>query len=120
MLLLDGLPLRVAGTHLDLEPAARVETATLVRAEPVDILCADVNDRPGSPAWQVLAAGLIDPGSDATFPARAATRRIDALLVGPALVVLAFRVEPTSASDHLLLVADLARVGGSTHEGVQP
>ena len=119
VLLLDGLPVRVAGTHLDLEPNARLQTARLVRAAPVDVLCADVNDVPGSPAWEVLAAGLTDPGSGPTFPADAPARRIDALLVGPALVVLASRVEPTSASDHLPLVADLARVGGPPHEGVQ-
>lgn len=120
VLLLDGHPLHVAGSHLDLDPAARLVTAAAVRAQPVDVLCADVNDIPGSPAWRLLSDGLSDPGTAPTFPAAAPTRRIDALLVGPSLRVVGFRVEGTCASDHLLLVADLARVDGPTFEGARP
>lgn len=120
VLMLDGLPVRVAGTHLDLDPQARLVTASAVRADPVDVLCADVNDEPGSPAWKLLADGLTDPGAAPTFPARAPRRRLDALLVGPALRVVAFGVEATSASDHLLLVADVARVDAPTYEGASP
>ena len=124
VLLLDGLPLRVLGTHLDLTPEARLVTAAAARDEPVDVVCADVNDVPGSAAWQVLAAGLIDAGwaadglAEPTFPASSPRRRIDVVLVGPALAVVAFRVVDTRASDHRLLVADVARVGGPSYEGV--
>ena len=120
VLLLDGAPLRVLGTHLDLDADASLVTATAARDEPVDVLCADVNDQPGSAAWQVLSSGLHDPGSALTFPAAAPRRRIDALLLGPTLRVVAFTVVDTTASDHRLLVADVARVGGPSYEGAPP
>ena len=99
VLLLDGLPVRVLGTHLDLDAGARLTTAAVARDEPVDVLCADVNDHPDSPAWAVLADGLTDPGGEPTFPAGAPRRRIDALLVGPAFEVVSFGVHDTAASD---------------------
>jgi len=108
---LDGRELWVAGTHLDLEPAARLDSARRVRAALADgpvVLGADVNDLPGSPAWQALAHGLQDAGAGASFPARAPDRRLDALLVDPALEVLAHQVVATGgASDHLALCVDL-------------
>lgn len=113
----DGQRLTVAGTHLDLEAAARLDSARRVRdavppGVPV-VVGADVNDVAGSPAWEALGAGLVDVGGGlgATFPARNPRRRIDALLVDPRLSVAAAWVEPTGrVSDHLPVVADLARV----------
>ena len=107
---LDGRPLAVAGTHLDLEPAARVRTARAVRALAPDlplVLGADVNELPGGDAWSVLAAGLVDTGEQPTFPARAAARRIDLLAASPCLSVT-LQVHETSASDHLVLIADVS------------
>lgn len=106
-----GRPLVLAGTHLDLDPAARYDSAARVRAGlppgPL-VLGADVNDQPGSPAWSVLARGLEGVAGGPTFPARAPRRRIDALLHDPALELLAYDVVPTgAASDHLALCADL-------------
>ncbi len=107
---LAGRPLAVVGTHLDLEPTARLRTATAVRALAPDlplVLCADVNDLPGGPAWSVLAEGLTDVGTAATFAAAMPTRRIDLLAASPLLHV-ELRVLPTTASDHRVLVAEVA------------
>jgi len=106
----DG-ELVLAGTHLDLDPVARFDSAARVRAAlprgPL-VLGADVNDEPGSPAWTALAYGLEGVGGGPTFPARAPRRRIDALLHDPALELMAYEVVATgAASDHLALRADL-------------
>ena len=110
----DGRPLAVLGTHLDLEPAARLDTARHVRAAapaglPL-VVGADVNDEPRSPAWAVLSADLVDAGEGRgpTFSATNPRRRIDAVLVDPALHVEHCRVVDTGpVSDHLAVLADL-------------
>ena len=112
-----GREVVLAGTHLDLDPAARLASARAVRAAlppgPL-VLCADVNEQDDGPAWAALAHGLVDAGAGLgpTFPARAPRRRIDAVLVDPGLPVLAARVVPTgAASDHLALCVDLSGDG---------
>ncbi len=106
-----GGELVLAGSHLDLDPVARFDSAARVRAAlprgPL-VLGADVNDEPGTPAWTALAHGLDAVPGGATFPARSPRRRIDALLHDPALELLAYEVVATGpASDHLALRADL-------------
>lgn len=107
----DGLALDVLGTHLDLDPAARLDSARRLRVLTTPtVVGADVNEEAGSPAWQALAEGLVDVGRDLgpTFPLRAPRRRIDALLVHPSLdVVRASRPQVGPVTDHLPLVADL-------------
>lgn len=109
--LLGGRPLVLAGTHLDLDPAARLDSARRVRrALPPGplVLGADVNDEPGSASWAALAEGLVAAGGGPTFPARGPRRRLDALLVDPALQITAYEVVATGAvSDHLPVRADL-------------
>ncbi len=114
VLSIDGHRLGVLGTHLDLEPAARLDSATRLRAalpdHPPVIIGADLNDEPGSATWQALSCGLIDLGHDLgpTFPQQQPRRRIDALLVDPAYDVVAVsRPGPGPVTDHLPLVADL-------------
>lgn len=109
-----GVELQVLGTHLDLEAAARLDSARRVRAHAVAglplVIGADVNEVSGEPAWELLSAGLHDAGRDLgpTFPARAPRRRIDALLVDPVLQMASVHVPATGAvSDHLPVVADL-------------
>jgi endonuclease/exonuclease/phosphatase family metal-dependent hydrolase len=112
---LGGARLAVAGTHLDLDPVARLDSAGRVRAalpatHPL-VIGADVNEEPGGPAWVALAEGLVDAGRDGgpTFPLREPRRRIDALLVDPRLEVVDVRVpRPAPVTDHLPIVADLA------------
>lgn len=109
----DGGVLVLASTHLDLEPAARLDSARRVRAALPPgalVLGADVNDEPGSPAWAALADGLADAGEGLgpTFSVRDPRRRIDALLVGPALTLADRRlVDPGPVTDHRAVVADL-------------
>ena len=112
---LAGARLGVAGTHLDLDPAARLANATRVRdalpgTYPL-VLAADVNEEADGPAWQVLARGLVDAGRDAgpTFPLSDPRRRIDALLVDHRLDLRDVRVpRPGPVTDHLPIVADLS------------
>lgn len=112
---LDARPLAVLGTHLDLDPAARLDSARRLRATapaglPL-VVGADVNDEPGSPPWAALSAGLVDAGEGCgpTFSAANRHRRIDAVLVDPRLRVVACTVVDTGpVSDHLPVVADLA------------
>lgn len=111
--LLDGRPLAVAGTHLDLQPEARLDSARRVRAGlpalPA-VVCGDVNDEPGSPAWQELSRGLQDAAAACgpTFSVRSPRRRIDAVFVDPALEVTLCRVVPVGpVSDHSPLYAEL-------------
>lgn len=111
---IEGVELQVLGTHLDLSAAARVDSARRVRAQAAVgmplVVGADVNEQAGEPAWELLSAGLVDVGRDLgpTFPARDPRRRIDALLVDPALTVVhAQRLSTGAVSDHLPVVVDL-------------
>ena len=111
----DGARLGLLGTHLDLQPDARLDSARRLRRSALDLdvpllLAADLNDEPGSPTWTELSAGLVDLGRELgpTFPQRAPDRRIDALFADPVLEVLAVeRPDPGPVTDHLPLVADL-------------
>ena len=112
---LDGACLAVTGTHLDLEPSARLANAERVRGALPDryplVIGADVNEEPDGPAWAALADGLLDAARDCgpTFPLREPRRRIDALLVDPRLEVVSVEVpRPGPVSDHLPIVVDLA------------
>lgn len=111
----DGARLAVAGTHLDLEPAARLASAERVRGSLPEtyplVLGADVNEEPGGAAWAALSRGLVDAAASCgpTFPLREPRRRIDVLLLDPRLVAVAVQVpRPGPVTDHLPLVADLA------------
>jgi endonuclease/exonuclease/phosphatase family metal-dependent hydrolase len=110
-----GARLAVVGTHLDLDAGARLDSASRVRAALPDgaplLVAADVNERPGGPAWSALSAGLMDvaAGCGPTFPLRAPDRRLDGVFVDPRLEVLEVdvpRVPPVT--DHLPVVVDLA------------
>ncbi|MCY7366045.1 MAG: endonuclease/exonuclease/phosphatase family protein [Frankiaceae bacterium] len=119
---LAGARLAVAGTHLDLDPLARLDSARRVRTAAAGlgnllVLCADVNEEPGGPAWAELSAGLVDTAAACgpTFPLRAPRRRIDVLLADPRLVVQAVEVPRVGpVTDHLPLVLDLAWPPGRT------
>jgi len=111
----DGRRLTVLGTHLDLDPHARRDTAERLRALapicPPLLVGADVNELPGAPAWSALSAGLVDLAAELgpTFPQPAPQRRIDGVFADPALAVHAVsRPDPGPVSDHLPLVVDLS------------
>jgi endonuclease/exonuclease/phosphatase family metal-dependent hydrolase len=114
-----GVEFAVAGAHLATYPPERPGQARLLRealagvAEPV-VVGADLNDQPGSPTWQAVAGGLVDPGAAGavpTFSAADPRRRIDAIFVDRRIEVVGYQVLDTPAarraSDHLPVVADL-------------
>ncbi|MGQ0466019.1 MAG: endonuclease/exonuclease/phosphatase family protein [Sporichthyaceae bacterium] len=119
-----GARVLIGGTHLSLDSTEREQQAreAVRRAELLGVdhvvLCADVNDVPGSPTWHVLSEALLDAhavapvGGTLTFPAVAPNRRIDAVFVSKNVEVLGAGVpsglaNPGAASDHLPVVADL-------------
>ena len=113
VLAVDGHRFGILGTHLDLDPVARLDTAQRLRGalppQPPLIVGADLNEESGSPAWQALSAGLVDLGADLgpTFPQRQPRRRIDAVFADPTLEVRGVqRPDPGPVTDHLPLVAD--------------
>jgi endonuclease/exonuclease/phosphatase family metal-dependent hydrolase len=113
--------LTVACLHLPLEADLRVRHAQLAvaaldRRPPPHVICGDLNEPPGSPAWRLLehAAGR-DPAPDAgpTFPAGRPHTRVDAVFVGPGVDVPDYgdgNADPGDvlrASDHVPVVVDL-------------
>jgi endonuclease/exonuclease/phosphatase family metal-dependent hydrolase len=88
------------------------------------IVAGDLNEPAGGPAWLAWGEGIVDPAPDApaTFPAMAPRRRIDAVLAGPDVEVLAYgdgSADPgdvRAASDHLPVLA--AIVGRRRARGV--
>jgi endonuclease/exonuclease/phosphatase family metal-dependent hydrolase len=107
---IDGRRLSVLGTHLDLDPSARVDSAGALRASLYDVIGADVNEEPAGPAWQLLSGGLVDvsAGLPPTFSVANPRRRIDGLFGAPRLRALSCHVvECGPVSDHKPIVADL-------------
>lgn len=116
----------VASFHLGLNADERVRHRTELvglvdrYAEPVTILGGDVNEMPGEPTWDALAAEFSDGAmlaGDAnsaaapTFPAKRPKRRIDGIFVrGPATVssyAVVDTPDVTIASDHRPVVAEV-------------
>ncbi len=109
--------LAVASVHLPLTEPQRLEhahlvhevllngppdaAATLARRGAV-VVAGDFNETSDGVAWQLLTrlAADPDPAAAPTFPARSPDRRIDAILVGPGLEVLAYT--DGGVADHLV------------------
>ena len=81
------------------------------------MLAGDINEEPGEPAWQALAARYRDAyaesprGGEHTFSAMAPVRRIDGVFVDPSIEVLECGVPDLPgverASDHRPVLAVL-------------
>ena len=125
-----GLALTVACLHLPLEPDLRVRharrAAAAVRRRPSPyVLCGDLNEAPGNPAWQELTPVAPDPapGGAPTFPAGREDIRLDVVLVGAGLRVVRYgdgdvdRADVVAATDHLPVVADLEPVARRPAQG---
>ncbi len=105
-----GHRLSLLGTHLDLDPEARLGTVRRLRTQAYDVIGADVNAEPGEPAWVALGDGMVDvaEGLGPTFSVASPRRRLDALFVRPGLAVERVEViDPGPVTDHRLVVADL-------------
>jgi endonuclease/exonuclease/phosphatase family metal-dependent hydrolase len=112
-------PFVVVGTHLATDSAERPGQARMLAKALADVdapllLGADLNEEPGGPARGLLAESLADAAGEdntPTYPVHAPGRRIDALLVDPAVEVRGYRVVDTPAtrraSDHFPIVAEL-------------
>ncbi len=125
VLRLRGVTFAVAGTHLDLVPAARLQhvgelhaaIAAHVPPEVPTIVAGDINDHPGSAPWQALAAERTDAfaqagiGSAFTSTAASPHQTIDGIFADPRILVRSAQVldEPDVlvASDHRPLLAEL-------------
>lgn len=92
----DGVEFGVVGVHLSLVAESRAVEAeeAVVAADrltgPV-VICGDLNELPGRPAWRVLhRAGFTDFGDDTdmTFSSAQRVKRIDAVLVRDAAASL--------------------------------
>ncbi len=121
----EGARFAVAGTHLDLRDEPRLRhvgelDAAIGRHIPSDvptIVAGDINDEPGSPAWQALTAQRTDAlaavGAAGSFtsPARGAFRTIDGVFVDPRIAVTSARVldspDVLIASDHRPVLVEL-------------
>jgi endonuclease/exonuclease/phosphatase family metal-dependent hydrolase len=86
------------------------------------VLAGDLNEEPGGRAWEIFAAGGLNDawakaqgyGGEATFPAKAPHKRIDAVLVSEGIEVTWAGVPEeigesvlAGASDHCPVVATL-------------
>jgi endonuclease/exonuclease/phosphatase family metal-dependent hydrolase len=122
----QGRAFTVAGTHLDLEPAARLRhareldqvlTAFRPDATAPTVVAGDLNDEPGSPVWSALSAGRADAfaavgeGTGYTFTAANPRRRIDAIFVSDRRRVVSASVidgpDVGRASDHRPVLVEL-------------
>ena len=115
-------PVALASIHLGLSAPERADHVArlLALAASVDVpvvLAGDLNEPPGGPSWSALLVRLRDPGADgkATFPAARPRRRIDAVLVDPALPVTCYgwpsgvhEADVVAGSDHRPVIADVS------------
>jgi endonuclease/exonuclease/phosphatase family metal-dependent hydrolase len=120
-----GSRFAVAGTHLDVKPEPRLRhvgelhaaIARLVPEEVPAVIAADVNDRPGSPSWNLLTSVRADAfavageGSPFTSTATNPHQTIDGVFVDPRITARSARVLDSAdvrlASDHRPLLVEL-------------
>jgi len=105
-----GSRFRLVSTHLDMAaPDRRLHVTELFSAlgplaEPV-IVGADVNEHPGAPAWEAIAAVLPESGAGTR------ARRIDGVFLSPSIRVLSAAVldspDVRIASDHPPILAEI-------------
>jgi len=125
VLRLRGSTFAVAGTHLDLRAEPRLRHvgelhAAIAGRVPVEvpaIIAGDINDHPGSAAWQALpeqrrdAFATAGTGSGFTSTAANPHQRIDGVFVDPRIAVRSARVldqpDVLVASDHRPLLVEL-------------
>ena len=115
-------PVAVVSMHLGLSPGERADHVARLLADRLDsgvptILAGDLNESPGGASWLAFLEHLRDPGlgTEPTYPAARPRRRIDAVLVDPALEVVSYgwpepvvEVDVLAASDHRPVLAEIA------------
>jgi endonuclease/exonuclease/phosphatase family metal-dependent hydrolase len=124
---LGGSRFGLVGTHLDLVAEHRVTQAKRLLdwvgwlGDAPLVLAGDINEGPGSPAWEMLTARLADAaaacGADhqLTYSATEPVKRIDGIFVDPAIRPVSVEVLDTPdvrmASDHRPVLAELELPG---------
>jgi endonuclease/exonuclease/phosphatase family metal-dependent hydrolase len=121
----NGASFAVAGTHLDLDEAARLrhieELERAIAAHVPDeipaLVACDANAKPGSRTWQALtehrrdAFAVAGTGTGYTSTAANPHQRIDGIFVDPRMTVTHAEVvdhpDAALASDHLAVLAEL-------------
>jgi endonuclease/exonuclease/phosphatase family metal-dependent hydrolase len=117
----------VVGSHLSTAAATRLRQAGVLkealgkardRETSPALVGMDVNETAAGSAWQLVAAGLVDPAEKTgqadvpTYPTFGASERIDAIFVDPRCSVLGYRVVDTPqsrvGSDHFPVLTELA------------
>ncbi len=124
-----GARFAVAGTHLDLAPAARLRhvrelEAAIAEHVPADVpsvVAGDINERPGSAAWSALAERRRDAFAEAgvgdgfTSGAKNPHQRIDGIFTDPRITIRSVHVvdhpDVAAASDHRPVLAELGLPG---------
>jgi endonuclease/exonuclease/phosphatase family metal-dependent hydrolase len=121
-LLIDGAPLRVVGTHLDLSGLRRRHQAAAILAhlvrhpgDPPVLLMGDLNEwRPAAATLAAFAAVLRLVPTGPSFHARLPVAALDRIFVSPGVPVLGSGVHHSAtasiASDHLPVWARLGLV----------
>ena len=119
-LAVHGTAVRVLNTHLDYRADSRVrrqQVSEMLRyignADAPTIVFGDLNAPPDAPEIAPLLQRLHDSWSPAygngfTYPADAASKRIDYVLVSPHFAVVAASVPDEQASDHRPVIVDLS------------
>lgn len=113
------LHVSVSSVHLGLDSSERAHhveqlMAILLGPDAAFVVGGDLNALPGDPGPSSLAGLASDcweaagEGSGATFPSNVPTARIDYLFTGPAFRPLRAWTAGGTASDHLMVVAELA------------
>ena len=118
----DGEAMRLFNAHLGVSAEERrLQVQAILeesdRTSVAHALLGDLNARPDAPELAPLFERFADAwaaagaGEGFTFPASAATARIDYVLVSPGLHIRSVRVPQLPGSDHLALVAELTLAG---------
>lgn len=131
----DGADAWFYVTHLDYrnDPAIREDQVSdmfqVMREHHYPVLMGDMNATPDAPELQPLFDWFDDAWEDSkkigngyTFPADSPTKRIDYLLTSKRMNVANAEVDPSAASDHFPVVADITMVPGKhslTTEGTR-
>jgi endonuclease/exonuclease/phosphatase family metal-dependent hydrolase len=116
-----SVDLTVACLHLPLDPVLRLEhtriALELLLARPgPHVVAGDLNETPGHPVWRLLTDELGPdpaPAAPLTFPTGREDKRLDVVLPGPGLRVIAYgdggadADDVRRATDHRPVVADL-------------
>ena len=104
---------KLRDAYIKRAPQARAVARNIQESPYAEIVCTDLNDNPGSYAYQTIAHSMRDAfiekgiGMGGTYAGPIPGLRIDHILVGEEIDVLDFEIIPEKISDHYPIVARL-------------